>query len=68
MMSNFQKKRGFMDVNRLLKAPTFNSQNLLTQGANAQMSSTGMMGAGGIAGEASASQVLYGTNINPSDV
>jgi hypothetical protein len=54
-----------MDVNRLLKAPTFNSQNLLNQGANAQMSSTGMMGA---PAESSVSQVLYGTNINPSDV
>ena len=24
MMSNFQKKRGYMDVNRMLRAPTFN--------------------------------------------
>jgi len=55
MMSNFQKKRGFMDVNRLLKAPTFNSQNLLTQGANNQMSSTGMMGPGGLPAEQSIS-------------
>ena len=24
MMSNFQRRRGFMDVNRMLRAPTFN--------------------------------------------
>jgi len=28
MMSNFQKKRGYMDVTRLLKAPTFNANPL----------------------------------------
>jgi hypothetical protein len=46
MMSNFQKKRGFLDVNRLLRAPTFDPTrgNTLAMGANAQMSSTGVVG------------------------
>ena len=32
------------------------------------MSSTGVMGAGAAGAEPSVSQVLYGTNINPSDI
>jgi DNA replication licensing factor MCM4 len=44
MMSNFQKKRGYMDVNRMLKAPTFNPgpRSDLQMGAPQQMSSTVM--------------------------
>lgn len=36
-----------MDVNRMLRAPTFNpnrNENPLGMGANAQLSSTGMLG------------------------
>ena len=51
MMSNFQRRRGFMDVNRMLRAPTFNpdrnaQQNPLGQGAGQPMSSTGLIGQG----------------------
>jgi hypothetical protein len=61
MMSNFQRRRGYMDVNRMLRAPTFNPDRTasnnqqpggLTMGAPAQLSSTGMQN-GGMQPEAS---------------
>lgn len=63
MMSNFQRKRGFMDVNRLLK-PTF-QQNPLAHGASAAPDSTNLQMN---QAEASATQVLWGTNINAGEV
>ena len=64
MQSSFRRQRGFLDVGRLLHAPTFNrgggqdapsSTGLLhNQGAGAEMSST--------------TQVIWGTNINASEV
>ena len=43
-MSNFQKKRGFLDVNRFLNQPVFNPDraNQIAL-ANDKPSSTGMM-------------------------
>jgi len=44
-MSNFAKKRGFLDVNRLFHQPTFNPDRAI-QLANDKPSSTGMMNNG----------------------
>lgn len=45
LLSNFAKKRGHLtDVNRLLRAPTFNPErSALAMGANDKPSSTGML-------------------------
>lgn len=78
MMSNFQKKRGYMDVNRMLRAPTFNpdrstnQQNIpgqsgLHMGAPAQLSSTGMINAGMQQEVSQNTQVIWGTNISANE-
>ena len=72
LMSNFAKKRGFLDVNRLFHQPTFNPERAQLQLANDKPSSTGMLNNQALqngAGEASShTQVLWGTNINTNDV
>ena len=72
MQSNFRRQRGFLDVNRLLHAPTFNREggSVLAGGAQAQMSSTGLLNQHLGAGNemSSATQVIWGTNINASEV
>lgn len=76
MMSNFQKKRGYMDVNRMLRAPTFNPErnnqggqaSNLAMGAPAQHSSTGVIGNPTLLNETSQhTQVIWGTNISAND-
>ena len=69
MLSNFNKKRGFLGLN-LAGGPTFNPDraNML---ANDKPSSTGLLN-GQIANQAvemsSATQVIWGTNINTNEV
>ena len=74
-MSNFNKKRGFLDVNRLLHQPTFNpdraKNQLANELANDKPSSTGMLNPNQMAGANETSQftqVLWGTNINTKAV
>jgi len=70
-MSNFNKKRGFMDVNRLLHQPTFDPDRARLQLANDKASSTGMLNPNQLHGAnemSSHTQVLWGTNINTNDV
>ena len=73
-MSNFAKKRGFLDVNRLLHQPTFNPDRAQQLNlANDKQSSTGMLNQNALANGAnnemsSHTQVLWGTNIDTSDV
>ena len=45
LMSNFQKKRGYLDVNRLMNQPTFNREPSAAAQmlANDKPSSTGML-------------------------
>jgi DNA replication licensing factor MCM4 len=70
MMSNFYKKRGHLDVNRMFKAPTFNpNAKPLQLGAKDAMSSTILQNQmQGAAEQSSYTQVIWGTNINTSDV
>lgn len=72
MMSNFYKKRGHLDVNRMFKAPQFNKDrppNALAMGATDKMSSTVLAHQAGAGQEMSShTQVIWGTNINTSDV
>ena len=71
-MSNFNKKRGFLDVNRLLHQPTFDPERARLQLANDKPSSTGMLNQNqlqGVGNEMSShTQVLWGTNINTNEV
>jgi len=69
-MSNFNKKRGFLNANNLLQGvPTFNPDraNLL---ANDKPSSTGQLNNQLQANNemSSATQVIWGTNINTNSV
>jgi len=73
MMSNFNKKRGFLDVGRLLHQPTFDPERARLQLANDKPSSTGMLNNNQLQGVgtnemSSHTQVLWGTNINTNDV
>mmetsp|Transcript_25750 Transcript_25750/g.32058 ORF Transcript_25750/g.32058 Transcript_25750/m.32058 type:complete len:152 (-) Transcript_25750:1949-2404(-) len=71
-MSNFNKKRGFLDVNRLLHQPTFDPERARLQLANDKPSSTGMLNQNQLLGAgnemSSHTQVLWGTNINTNEV
>ena len=60
-----------MDANRLLNQPTFDPERAKIQLANDKPSSTGMMNNNQLQGAnemSSHTQVLWGTNINTSDV
>jgi hypothetical protein len=70
MQSSFRRQRGFLDVNRLLNAPTFNKERAPLDGrAQDAPSSTGLLNHGGAGAEmSSTTQVIWGTNINASEV
>ena len=64
-MSEFNKKRGFMNINRMLYAPMFTPSQGVSQGINAdKQSSTNMLGQE----YSSNTQVIWGTNINQSEI
>lgn len=71
MQSNFRRQRGFLNVNALLHAPSFNRgpQNM-PEGAQDAASSTMMINRdlAGANDMSSNTQVIWGTNINASDV
>ena len=70
LMSNYQKKRGFLDPTRILNPHTFDP-NRADQAKQGEASSTGMLNnqLGGAGNEMSShTQVIWGTNINTSDV
>ena len=70
-MSNFVRQRGFLDPSRLLHAPQFSvrQNNMNAPMDPSIMSNTNLMNNLGGHGEMSSNtQVLWGTNINTSDL
>lgn len=70
-MSNYQKKRGFLDPNRMMQPPTFDPNRHQTTQPNAagdSNSNTALLNNMAGAENSSHTQVIWGTNINTNDV
>ena len=70
-MSNYQKKRGFLDPNRMMQPPTFDParhQNAQPNAAGDSNSNTALLNNMAGAENSSHTQVIWGTNINTNDV
>lgn len=70
-MSNYQKKRGFLDPNRMMQPPTFDPNRHQTAQPNAagdSNSNTALLNNMAGAENSSHTQVIWGTNINTNDV